>query len=77
MAQLHNPLHPSPQGSIVLLIEDAERKAEIELRERLSVPARRLPSLVDAPGCSPKTGDESPELGVYRVEEAGIMYSYS
>ena len=34
-------------------MEDAERKVEIELEERLSLLARRLPSLVDAPGLDP------------------------
>ncbi len=46
-------MHHSPQGSNVLLMDDEERKAEIELRERLSRLAGRLPSLVDAPGLDP------------------------
>ena len=34
-------------------MDDAERKAETERRDRLSLLARRLPSLVDAPGLGP------------------------
>ena len=34
-------------------MDDEDRKTQIELRERLSVLARRLPSLVDAPELGP------------------------
>lgn len=52
-AQPHSPLHHSPQGSIVLPMDDEDQKAEMERRDRLSQLARRLPSLVDAPGLAP------------------------